>query len=149
MSREQNLQMVRGAQHHRVYLCARYSRHQEMQHKRDQLNARGVAVTSRWIDGDHEWVGTPDHEMPLEIGARFAREDLTDLQMADMLVMFGEPPDAEGRMRGGRHVEFGYALSYGIKTILIGPRENVFTALPEVHHFDTWDDYLAWMALYD
>ncbi len=45
--------------------------------------------------------------------------------------------------RGGRNVELGIALGRGKTVIVVGPYENIFTWLPEVRHYDTWDDCLA------
>jgi hypothetical protein len=40
--------------------------------------------------------------------------------------------------RGGRHVEFGYALGIRKRVILVGPRQHVFHCLPEVEHYPSW-----------
>ena len=38
----------------KAYLASRYSRHQEMQKARNELEKRGHTITSRWIDEDKE-----------------------------------------------------------------------------------------------
>jgi hypothetical protein len=126
----------------KVYLAARYSRHTEMQDYRSQLEPLGYRVTSRWIDGGHEWVGTPDEEMPLEVGIGFAYEDLEDLNAAEIVICFTEEPRATAT-RGGRHVEFGYALAKGMEIIVVGYRENVFYTVPAIKFFETWEEALA------
>lgn len=57
-------------------------------------------------------------------------------------MFFSEPPDSHSK-RGGRHVEFGMALAWGLRLIVIGQRENVFHCLPQVERYDTWDDFLS------
>ncbi len=46
--------------------------------------------------------------------------------------------------RGGREVEFGQALAFGIPTILIGPLRNVFHRLAW-KHFNDWEDAIKFL----
>ena len=131
------------------YIAARYGRWQEMQGYREQLEALGHTVTSRWINGTHS---LRDDDPTLEFRAQMAMEDLDDLENADALICFTEPPgNIHGR--GGRHVEFGYALAMHRTTSralgggflplhVIGYRENVFHCLPYVDFFDDWPAFL-------
>ena len=123
----------------RLYLAARFSRFDELNRYRDELATAGIEVTSRWLNGGHEWVGTSDEDIPVEENARFAAEDLEDLRAADLLVCFTEP-SRSGPARGGRHVEFGYALAFGIPIACVGHRENVFYCLPEITFFPEWSE---------
>lgn len=122
----------------KIYLASRYSRYPEMQAVRDELAAMGYAVTSRWIEGDHQ---IPDSGLSAEAKAeertRFAEEDLADLIAADMVISFTEEP-RKTQSRGGRHVEFGVALGLGKPVLVVGYRENVFHCLPQVQFFATW-----------
>jgi nucleoside 2-deoxyribosyltransferase len=120
----------------KVYLAARFSRLPELNRYRAELEAAGITVTSRWLLGGHEWVGTPDEQIPRERLARFAAEDLEDIDAADVLLCFTESPRS-GPARGGRHVEFGYALAKRKPVIVVGHIENVFYALPQVTHCET------------
>src|SRR5260221_13260147 len=61
--------------------------------------------------------------------ARYAAEDLADIDQADAVVLFTQ---AGRHFAGGRHVEAGYALGKGKRLVVVGPRENVFYHLPEV-----------------
>lgn len=124
-----------------VYLAARFSRLPELLTYKDKLEARGVTVTSRWLRGGHEWVGTPDEEIPVEHNARFAQDDIDDLMAADVVVCFTESPRS-GPARGGRHVEAGYALAMGKRLVVVGFRENVFYCLPQVEFYANWHDAL-------
>ncbi|HWV36402.1 MAG TPA: hypothetical protein VNZ55_12270, partial [Thermomicrobiales bacterium] len=90
----------------KVYLAGRFSRLPELVSYADVLEANGVTVTSRWLRGGHEWIGTPDEEIPVDRLAQFAQDDIDDLMAADIVVCYTESPRS-GPARGGRHVEFG------------------------------------------
>ena len=137
----------------RVYLAAMYSRREEMQHYAVVLGELGFVVDARWITGQHEpmEVGIAqvaaadlpcDEGLSVEMMCVAALEDIEDIEAADILVVFTERPDVSGASRGGRHVEYGLALALGTPVVVVGPRENVFHALPEVHHFDQWSSDL-------
>lgn len=147
----------------RFYLAARYSRREELLGVRDVVQALGGEVTSRWLNGDHQLAndGTPigedgvalvegeelrsgetfsEHdrsERAAQLRAKFALDDYQDVQRADVVIAFTEPPRSTAS-RGGRHVELGLALAWQKHTIIVGPRENVFCWLPEVDHYDRW-----------
>jgi hypothetical protein len=120
-----------------VYLAARYSRRCEIALKADYLKGYGLEVTSEWLKEptvidpngttDPGWWGT------------HALHDLADIEAADCLVLFAESPE-DSYPRGGRHVEFGYALGIGKRVIVVGPKENIFHALPNVERCETWLD---------
>lgn len=115
----------------KIYLAARYSRFQEMQGYRTQLEARGYEVTSRWINGDHQVDNDALAEARNAERIRFATEDRADLMAASVVIAFTEEP-RKTTTRGGRHVEAGIALATGKRLIVNGWRENVFYCLPEV-----------------
>jgi hypothetical protein len=106
----------------KIYLASRYDRREELAGIARLLEAQGHHVTSRWLEGH----GAPDADSALY--------DLTDVIVADALVLFTEEPTAHVAYaaRGGRHVEFGYALRAGKRMFVVGPRENIFHELPEV-----------------
>jgi nucleoside 2-deoxyribosyltransferase len=124
----------------KVYLASRYSRRQELLGYRELLRARGIEVTGRWLEGLHEIhdSDTPGRQRVMQ--ASFAEDDLEDIRRADAMVSFTEGPGSP-HARGGRHVEFGYALALGKHLIVIGPLENVFYCLPGVLRFDDWDSF--------
>jgi nucleoside 2-deoxyribosyltransferase len=124
-----------------VYLASRFSRLRELNGYSADLAAKGIACTSRWLLGGHEWEGTDDDALPQEVGANFAFEDLTDIEEADVFVCFTEPPRS-GPSRGGRHCEYGYALAAEKLIIVVGHRENVFYCVPLVHFVETWPEAL-------
>lgn len=143
---ERNDDLLHKANRGNVYLAGRYATHPEMQTRRDDLNQLGYYVTSRWINGGHEWVGVPDEEMPVELGRRFAQEDLLDMNAADIVICFTEEPRTKMGW-GGRHVEFGWAVARGKAVAVVGPRENVFYCLGGIAHFDTWQECLDWLMV--
>jgi len=125
----------------KIYLASRYSRHPEMQKVRDDLEGRGHKITSRWINGGHQ---VDDAGLSLQAKekerVRFALEDLEDLYEADVVISFSEIPRST-KSRGGRHVEHGVALGANIRTIVIGPRENVFHCLPIVKWYPDYETF--------
>lgn len=130
-----------------VYLASRYSRHDEMQGVRTVLEALcDVTVTSRWIDlhdGSAPLSRTAEQlHQDTEGSSVYALHDLEDLRAADTVISF---TDGSNSSKGGRHVEFGAALALGKRSILVGPRENVFHTLPEVEWFPNWSWFV--MAL--
>jgi calcineurin-like phosphoesterase family protein len=118
----------------RFYLAARYDRLHEMQAYRSLLEDLGHEVTSRWVNGNHDMDsdGYPED---------FAYEDWDDIDASDCLIFFSEDPTA-GFMRGGRHVEFGIALSEDKLLVLIGEPENVFHYFPWIFRFNRFEDFL-------
>lgn len=122
----------------KIYLAARFSQHPEMQGVRDVLEALGHEVTSRWIDL-HNGL-QPHSAMPDQLNgdpqgcAIFGLRDIADMNAADTIISF----TLVGGGKGGRHVEFGYALAAGHRMILVGPREHIFHTHPSVEHYEDW-----------
>lgn len=139
----------------RIYLAARYTRRLELCEYAQELRAFGHTVDARWLNGSHQLnnEGMPigeDGELvfqadgqPAEAAAplrvKLATDDYDDVLASDLLIAFTETPRSSNS-RGGRHVEFGLALGAGIPVIVVGPRENVFTWLPSVTHYETWSE---------
>lgn len=73
---------------------------------------------------------------------QYAMEDAVDIVLCDMFINLAEEPRGDGR--GGRHVEFGYALALGKELINIGPRETVFHHLDNVQSFDDIPSFTAY-----
>ena len=135
----------------RLYLAARYGRRVELMGYADLLTDLGHEVVSTWIDGHNERNSAHGAMTDLvasdsERGA-WAQEDCEDLYRADCMIAFTESPGMPGGDRGGRSVEFGVALTWGCRLIVVGPRENVFHCLPEVEQYATWQEcYVALQA---
>mgnify|MGYP001576247402 CR=1 FL=1 len=126
----------------RVYLAARYSRYVEMQDYARVLTDAGYEVASRWIRGDHELRACGESEAA-RWQRQWAMEDWQDVREADIVLSFTESPgEHSGRSRGGRHVEYGLALAWGKRCLVVGDREHVFHWLPEVEYYASWEEAL-------
>lgn len=113
----------------RVYLAAAFRRQSELSNYAAWLNDIEIDVTSRWLN---------EPESPAKPNVEAAMDDLTDIDRADTVISFTEPPDTTASPRGGRHVEFGYALAKGKEVWVVGHRENIFHHLPNVRFFPNW-----------
>lgn len=116
----------------KVYLAASYVKRVLIQYFAELLELDGHTTTSEWVSGIHEH--TPWTE------ATYSRHDLECIDSCDLFMGFTEPiaTPAEYK-RGGRHVEFGYALAKGKRLVIVGPRENAFYYLPRVEQYDTFE----------
>ena len=117
----------------KVYLAAKYRRRFELAKYRDELQAAGIHVTSRWLDGE-EQLGRQSRQA-------YAMIDLYDIDLCDILILFSETPE-NGYYKGGRMCEFGYALAKGKQQFIVGKSENIFTEMNHVRQFDTWSECL-------
>lgn len=147
----------------KIYLAARYSRREELCAYREQLIVLGHSVQARWLNGEHQLAndGTPigENGVALVEGTlrsgeilpekemseraallrqRFAQDDWEDVNAAELVISFTEPPRSKAN-RGGRHVEYGIALANKARVIVVGYRENIFHWLPQVEFFETWE----------
>ena len=107
-----------------------------------QLRERGHEVTSRWHEGDAHLATEDDLLGPDQtLAICLASEDWDDLERAELVISFTEPPRSAPN-RGGRHVEYGLALGLGIPCWVVGPREHVFHVLAD-RVFATWEEALG------
>jgi len=106
-----------------IYLAARFSRQAEMRTVRDRLETMGHTVTSRWITGVHD--DTTEGGLDGATLARFAQDDLSDIDGAELVVVFTDQPST----KGGMWVEFGFAMGRGIPAVIVGPAANLFCHL--------------------
>ena len=122
---------------HKFYLASAYIRRDELREYAKVIEKYGAEVTSRWLHGTHGMAPVTDTSPEADFQrARFAYEDLEDIRAADTLLSF----TGEGG-RGGRQVEFGFAISEHKILVLVGPREHVFHYLPTVIQFDTFQEF--------
>jgi hypothetical protein len=124
----------------KVYISARYSRKHEVADMARMLEQRGFEITSTWHKEDH----APDVQLvdvnPGRLKA-YARRDLVEVRLCEVFLFLSESDQAYNR-RGGRHVEFGYALGYRKGIAVIGPRENIFHHIPGVYHHKDLDEFI-------
>ncbi len=134
-----SLSVVGAGRRPAAYLAARYSRRDELGGYAAELNEMGIQVTSRWLVRSRQ---IPDDAVRDDVEARrYAREDVADIEAADILVAFTEQPRTS-LSRGGRHVELGYALAAGKRVVVVGPLEHIFCWLPQLESYDTWSQAL-------
>ena len=122
----------------KIFLSARYGRKEELRGYAEELAAQGHTIKSSWILQS----GINDDHLSLVEARGLALSDLMQIADSDVFIAFTEQPDSPYG-RGGRHVEFGFAIyHYGedrLKAVIaVGPRENVFHALPEIYQIDSW-----------
>ena len=128
-----------------VYLSAAFSRQTEMQWVANELQKRGIRVTSRWIV-----------ENPHATRLQRALYDVEDIKIANVLVRYSDATvdelHVEGKsmpaklVTGARHTEMGMALMLGIPTIVIGGPQNVFDFLPQVKHLHNTEQMLDYLG---
>ena len=121
-----------------VFLCASFSRKNEMNELRKLLKKRNYKVVSRWVTrrgyGDAVELGDWERAM------REAVEDKFDVLKAERFVMF--TPQHNYVSKGGRDTEVGIALAAGKDIIIVGERRNVYHALPQVRVYPTLENML-------
>jgi len=111
----------------------------------------GHDVRARWLNGSHQLSdkgipigengealveGSDDENAALR--AKFAQDDWEDVNAAELVISFTEPPRSNAN-RGGRHVEYGIALANKVRVVVVGYRENIFHWLPQVEFFEFWE----------
>lgn len=141
-----------------AYLAASYLRAWEMRGFREVLQDEfGWTVTSGWIDKTEpnpickddlaDVSVTAPPEMIAASAETYRRaqacalENMDDLFRASTVIIFTRQPSTSG----GYHTELGMALASQKRIILIGPRENVFQALPAIQRFDNFQDFTEWL----
>lgn len=118
-----------------LYIASRYSRRDEMREVAKRLEEYGVVVTSSWLKEDFPLNVKMDDITPSD-HRKIATVDLADIIRADGMLFFAEDQHNQPP-RGGRHVEFGYALAQGLQMYVVGDHENIFHYLPNVLVFPT------------
>jgi nucleoside 2-deoxyribosyltransferase len=122
----------------KIYLASQYSWKERLIDYAKQLREDGIIVTSRWLEEPHK-SNSLMSDVSESLLTEYATCDLEDTEAADIVVFFSVP-ETQPTSRGGRHVEFGYALAKGIPIYVVGPKENIFHYHGLVRHFATWDD---------
>ena len=125
----------------KIYLAAQYRRKEEMKVVRRLLHEAGHICTSSWLKEPHDANITMD-QCTTEDLRFFAEQDLDDIRRSDIFVIFSVDPLLP-TVRGGRHVEMGYALGLGKPVYVVGPKENIFYYLPGLKHFACISDLIS------
>jgi hypothetical protein len=122
-----------------LYLAGQYAKRDILKVYADKLENIGIKVTSRWLMEDKP-LNTKIGDDTEEFYRETAEVDLEDIDTADGILFFAEDPHV-GIPRGGRHVEYGYALAKGRFMFSVGPKENIFHFLDRVGHYETFDEF--------
>lgn len=126
----------------KIYLAARYQRREELYNYGKILEEKRLDITSRWLSGQHGMLEGLDPESSSLKNATFAKEDLEDIDRADMFLLFTDEPMTVLK-KGGMFVELGYALAHRKYIVIVGPRENVFCFLPQITVYKTFNEFLS------
>jgi hypothetical protein len=128
----------------RYYFAAQFARNPEMRKYRDELLAAKPdhVVTSRWID---QHGGQQESAFSVEVLTadpencwKFGQHDLEDLDNSDTIVAF---TGSGSGGKGGRHVEWGYAIAQALRLVVIGPRDNIFYTHPDAERYENWEEF--------
>ena len=107
-----------------AYLASRWSRIKELRSYAVRLQDLGIEITSRWIYRDEPNVV----DLESDEAETVVVEDLQDVLRADACILFAETPRTP--TRGGRFVEFGYAIATRKRLIVIGVCVQPVSATP-------------------
>lgn len=124
----------------KVYLASRFGRQEEIRQHRERLRSLGFVVVSRWLD--EEWSSARGQPVTHQHKTMWAAYDYDDVRSCDVMINFTEPED-NSYGRGGRHVEFGLAMAWNKRLVVVGHRENVFHHLPFVEFCETFEQAVA------
>lgn len=123
-----------------AYLAARYGRRDELRTYAALLMVAGIHCSSSWLN-ETSALTVRMRDVKEDELREIALTDIKDIELADALVFFAEDQEKQPP-RGGRHVEFGYALARGKEIHVIGARENIFHHLPHVTIHASFDEFL-------
>lgn len=115
----------------RFYLSSRYGRRDEMRVISRHLELAGHIPVCRWIASNHDVNSFDGIYLSAKQRRQIAVDDLQDVTACDWLIAFSEL-ECSPYGRGGRHVEFGYAMALRKRMIVVGHLENVFHCTHDV-----------------
>jgi nucleoside 2-deoxyribosyltransferase len=123
----------------KVYLAARFEQKTELKALVPLFADHHLEVYSRWLDEDIH-PNSQLSELTPAYCAEQAQVDLDDIDECDLFVLFADA--VPKTIRGGKHVECGYAIAQGLRVVVIGLPENIFQFLPGVIHYSDIDSFL-------
>lgn len=122
----------------KVYVAAPWPCRERARLCAAELTNAGHQVTSRWLVEEGDLTDPMSQQ-------RYALKDLEDVGQADVLLLL-TGYDGPRSHTGGRHVEFGWAVASGLRTIVCPQPENVFHYLPNVVHCPTMASVIGVLA---
>jgi nucleoside 2-deoxyribosyltransferase len=120
----------------KVYVAGPYSWRDRIKEFILELEVIGIESTASWIYEEASPAATLDQFSDIQ-NQKTALIDVQDIQRADVIVVFTIDPLGPSMPRGGRHWETGYAYALGKEVVLVGPKENIFSFLPDVIQFSS------------
>lgn len=115
----------------KIYIASTFESRAELRPIRDELHRLGHEVVSTWLD-------EPDgdgYTMSQAHLVALANRDLYEIAGVDLFILC----TLFENNRGGREVEFGYALSNAGVVWIVGPERNIFHTLAD-QRFDNWTE---------
>ena len=128
-----------------IYLAASYLRRRELCGYASQLRAMNHDVTASWLWVETEQVADDGLTLSGHKGAlgMLAVMDYRDIDASDLVIVFTDPVSVS--VRGGYLQEAGYAQGRRIPLVVVGALRTLAMRHPNVRHFDTWEECLAWL----
>jgi len=128
-----------------IYIAGAYSRQSELRIVAERLAWAGHPCTSRWV------------KIETKSLAEAAAVDVYDIKRADLILRFSDPEymdessDTVPRrlLSAARHTEVGLGLAWRKKIAVISGHQNAFDHLPQVMHFDTLEDFMQWLQVFE
>jgi nucleoside 2-deoxyribosyltransferase len=130
----------------KIYVAAMYAQKHYVTDVVTYLREHGFEVTSTWHTEPHD-PNVQLHEVTGSEREELARRDIDEIDAADTLLLLTQKPTT-ATVRGGRHVEFGYALGKGKNLICVGPKENIFHSLYNILVVSTVEEAVAMLMTY-
>jgi nucleoside 2-deoxyribosyltransferase len=124
-----------------VYLASQYHLKNQTRQCAQDLRTAGIECTSVWLNEPHDPTSrlVSLHE---NLKAQYAEQDLSDIQRADVFVVFSVPED-QPILRGGMVFETGYAHGIGKPIIVCGQKQHIFCWLSKIQQVESWSECLA------
>jgi nucleoside 2-deoxyribosyltransferase len=127
------------------YIAGRYEQQTELRKIAEEIETLGERhwCTSEWLYSKETEPGIkdPDGKYIRERTEEISKTDLTNIEECDTFILYDD-----GQLcRGGRNVEFGYALALSKYIVRVGPPSNIFTDAQCHIEFETWHDCLEWV----
>ncbi len=127
-----------------IYIAGLWDARARLCEVRDRVEAAGHKVVGTWLDAENKpahseqgVINSGGHDLAKNYAVRDADEvvNLCDMLMLDTLDL---------NVRGGREVEYGLALASNKRTVVVGPKRNVFHSIAH-YHFENWDEAIRWL----
>ena len=126
----------------KIYIASFFDTRERLRPYKDRLWKQGHEVVSSWLDEQAK----PGGMDTSTFWKKLAIKDIAEVESADCVIL----DTLDVTPRGGREVEFGYALGghQSKFTYIVGPVRNVFHTLAD-RQFDDWDALLAYLEAHN